>query len=195
MPPTLNVPTGDNIITGPYNICLAGVDLGLTSGGVTVSQSNSYEDVRGDQTRSLIKRYKTQSDYTITVTMRTLSLDRLRILFGQEDTLNVEGTVLCFQDAGACAFPEEFDLTIVGPGPGCGCRNFHFPRVIVTPDSVDYTIAVDTTAELNIEFTALPDANGLIGCVADVCDQIATDVATLTALTCAVGSLPDYVAP
>lgn len=194
MPQTLNVPTGENIITGPYNICLAGVDLGLTSGGVTFSQANSFEDVRGDQTRSLIKRFKTQSDYTITVNMQTLSLDRLRIIFGQEDTKNIAGTVLCFQDAGACSFPEEFDLTIKGPGPGCGCRNFHFPRVIVTPDSVDYNIALDTVTELSVEFTALPDANGLIGCVADVCDQIATDVDTLVALTCTVGSLPDYSA-
>ena len=192
MPQTLIVPDGSNIITGPYNLCLGGVDLGLTTGGVTVSQANTFEDVRGDQTRSLIKRFKTQADYTITATMRNLSLDRLRIIFGQEDTLNVENTVLCFQDAGACSFPEEFSLSIKGPGPGCGCRNFHFPRVIVTPSSVDYTVSLESVAELEVEFTALPDSTGLIGCVADVCDQIATDKDTLAALTCAAGQLPGY---
>lgn len=190
----IQVPSGDNIITGPLNVCLNGIDLGLTTGGTTFNQDNTYEDVRSDQSRSLLKRFKTQSDYTVTVTMADLSLDKLRFIYGQEDTLNATGTVLCIRDAGACSVPEEFPLTITGAGPACGCRTYHFPRAIVTPSQVSTAMSVEGFAQIEVEFTILPQADGTIGCIADVCDQIATDIDTLVAITCANTAFPDFVA-
>lgn len=187
----------DDLIVGTYNICLNGIDLGSTTGGVTISQANTYTDVRNDQSTTLQSRFKVQQDWTITTTMRSATLDKLRILFGVKEGLNgPTNTILCFQEeVGGCSFPEEFTLVVEGPGPGCGCRNFHFPRVVITPDTVDYTIQRETPVEMAVEFTALASCpDGAIGCVTDTCDQVAVD-GTLEALVCAVGAIPDYVAP
>lgn len=190
MAQTINVPTGDNVIIGAYNICLNGIDLGLSNGGVTISQANTYEDLTGDQTVSLLGRFITQRIYTISVTMRDLSLDKMRAYLGQQAAqLSVDGATLCIVEAGACAKPEEFTLTIVGPGPGCLCRNYNFPRVLVTPTQIDQVISRDALQEMTVEFTAIPQTDGRVYCITDTCGQIATDETTLTALACAVGDL------
>jgi hypothetical protein len=52
----------------------------------------------------------------------------------------------CTKDAD-CPFPEKVDLTISGPGPDSGCRNFQFPKVSIPHDSVEYTIQKDVPGE------------------------------------------------
>ena len=189
--------TTDDLIVGVYNICLDGIDLGATTGGVTITQSNTYNDVRNDQTTLLQARHKSAQDWKITTTMRSLTLDKMRVLFGVKDGLNAGGDTLCFSDVvDGCSFPEEFQLVISGPGPGCGCRNFQFPRVVITPDELAYTINIDSPVELAVEFTALASCpEGFIGCVTDTCDMIATDEDTLEALICIESFIPNYVAP
>ena len=44
-----SVPSGREIITGPFQVCINGFNMGLTSTSYTFSQSNSFEDVRGGQ--------------------------------------------------------------------------------------------------------------------------------------------------
>jgi hypothetical protein len=186
--------TTDDLIVGTYYLCLNDIDLGATSGGVSITQSNTFVDVFNDQTRTLQAKFKTQEIWTITATMRNMTLDRLRVILGVKEGLNVGGDTLCFRDPGNCSFPEEFALTVIGPGPGCGCRNFHFPRVVFTPDSVEYNIQRDVPGEIQVEFTALASCpEGLIGCVTDVCDTIATDEVTTEALVCNEGAIPNYV--
>lgn len=190
-----NVPcTTEDLIVGTFNLCLDDVDLGATAGEVTITQDNNWEEVRNGQSRYLQTKFNTQQDWMITATMRTLSLDRLRIYFGVKAGLT--GSTLCFKDEGGCLFPEEFALTILGPGPGCGCRNIHFPRVIICPDSLEYIINREALAELEVQFQALPTCDGVIGCITDVCGVYATDVDdTENEVVCAEGTIPNYVAP
>ncbi len=169
----INVDCGDSIITGPFNLCWNGQDLGLNTGTVTLSQNNEYTEVRSNQSRSLIRKFKTQADYVVTATFATLDLSRLRLFLGQQDTLNAAGDVLCINDSYTCSDAELGALTICGPGPGCGCRSYHFPRVQITPSTVEMAMSLDDYQKVEIEFTILPSCpGGDLFCISDICDTI-----------------------
>jgi hypothetical protein len=107
------------------------------------------------------------------------------------------GQALCITDnSTGCSFPEEFELTICGPGPGCGCRNFTFPRVVITPSTVDLLIQRDNPVEVAVEFRALAACpSGNIFCVTDNCDMIAKsdDGAPVDqALVCGDAPIPNW---
>jgi len=178
--------TTDNLIVGTYSLAINSIDLGSTTGGVTISKSSTYTDVFNDQSQLLQGRFETEQTWTVTTTLRELPLGLMRILYGVKagslylagtddpgtpDPDQTNGARLCFgQDpvAAGCTFPEEFCLTICGPGPGCGCRTWHFPRVVITPTSLDYVINRDEPVGLEIEFTPLSSCpSGIVGCVYD----------------------------
>lgn len=189
-----NIPCGtETLITGNFNICLNNVDLGATTGELTIAQENTWENVKHGQSNLIVNKFLTEQSYMVRATFRSLTLDRLRIFMGLKEGLS--GQTMCIRQTGlGCSWPEEFALTVVGPGPGCGCRNFHFPRVVITPDSVEYVINSEALTELEIEFSALPDCEGLVGCITDVCGFISTGTGT-TALSCNTGTIPNYVTP
>ena len=183
----VNVDCGDSIITGPFNLCWNGYDLGLNTGTVTLSQNNEYTEVRSNQSRSLIRKFKTQADYVVTATFATLDLSRLRLFLGQE-CQQLQGEILCINDSFTCSFGEEGALTICGPGPGCGCRSYHFPRATITPSTVELAMSLDDYQKVEIEFTILPSCpGGDLFCISDVCDTIAIDGMTEPSL-CVPGS-------
>jgi len=189
-----NIPCGtETLITGNFNICLNGVDLGATTGELTITQENTWEDVKHGQSNLIVNKFLTEQSYMVTATMRSLTLDKLRVFMGLKTGLS--GQSLCIKQEGlGCSWPEEFELTVIGPGPGCGCRNFHFPRVVITPDSIEYVINSEALTELEVEFAALPDCDGLIGCITDVCGFISKGASNL-ALTCSTGTFPNYNPP
>ena len=191
----------DGLIIGPFNLCLNGVDLGATTGGVSITQNREYTEIRNDQSKTLQAIATVTQDFMVTVTMRDLILDKLRVLYGVREGLASDGQSLCVVDnATACSFPEEFTLTVAGPGPGCGYRSFHFPRVVITPATVEILIQRDNPAEVAVEFKALAACpGGQLMCVTDVADQIATcpdgavpETHQLAALQCDEVAIPDY---
>ena len=165
--------TTTNLIMGTYKLCLNGVDLGATDGAVTVSQSNEYNEIYTGQSTSMITKARTRQNVSVTATMLNLSLDKLRVYYGVKEGLVSTGLAVTADEG--CSFPEEHTLTITGPGLGCGVRNIHFPRVIITPDSIDYEIDPTAHAKVEVEFTALPSCNGLIFSIFDGADII-TDI-------------------
>jgi hypothetical protein len=187
--------TTTNLIMGTYKLCLNGVDLGATDGAVTVSQSNEYNEIYTGQSTSMITKARTRQNVSVSATMLSLSLDKLRVYYGVKEGLTGEGLAVS-ADQG-CSFPEEHTLTITGPGLGCGVRNIHFPRVIITPDSIDYEIDPTTHSKVEVEFTALPSCNGLIFSIFDGA-SIISDIAdgdpeshTTESVTCATTSVVD----
>ena len=169
----INVDCGDNIITGPFSLCWNGFDLGLNTGTVTLTQSNEYTEVRTNQSRSLIRKFKTQADYTVTATFASLDLSRVRLFLGQE-CQQLQDNILCINDSFLCSFTEEGELTICGPGPNCGCRSYHFPRATITPASVDMAMSLDDYQKVEIEFTIIPSCpGGDLFCISDTCDMVA----------------------
>ena len=196
-----NVPcTTDNLVIGTYSLCLNGVDLGATTGGVTITQENEYVEIRNDQTCTLQAVYKTQEDFMIKTTMRDVGLDKLRVLYGltpDETNENNPDESLCLEsNVNGCQFPEEFELVICGPGPGCGCRNFFFPRVVIVPSTVDYTIQKDNPVEIEVEFKALASCpSGLIGSITDICEEVQLNCVgfeELQTFTCADDVVPPF---
>jgi len=58
-----------------------------------------------------------------------------------EPYINMDDHIEVLRKAGIVkTLPEDHDLTICGPGPKCGTRNFNFPRTPISPDNIDYTI-------------------------------------------------------
>jgi hypothetical protein len=174
----MSVCSSEKLIVGTFKMILDGFDLGTTTGGVTISQNNEYTEVRNDQSNTLQAIFRTQQDFTVSATMRDQTLDKLRVIYGVKRGVDTAGAgyngsnVLCIGSDGACSFPEEYALTIQGPGPGCGCRNFHFPRVVMTPSSVEYLIQRENPVEVQVEFRVLPSCpDGMIGCISDTCDM------------------------
>lgn len=192
----------DGLIIGPFNLCLNGVDLGATTGGVSITQNREYTEIRNDQSKTLQAIATVTQDFMVTVTMRDLTLDKLRVLYGVREGLAADGQSLCVVDnATECSFPEEFTLTVAGPGPGCGYRSFHFPRVVITPATVEILIQRDNPAEVAVEFKVLAACpGGQLMCVTDVADKIAVaadgadpDTHTFSDTQCADTPIPDFV--
>jgi len=188
-----NVPTGEGIIIGSFNFCANGVDLGLTQGGVSIVQNNTYEEIRGDQSRSIIAKPRTAADYMVSATFLEPTLDKLRLFYGQ--TNNVIGSSLCLRDSGDCAFPEVIPIAIFGPGIGCGYRNYYFPRAIVTPGTIEQNIGINAPVAIQVEFTILPDADGFFGCMTDTTDMIFDPASqSLQTSDCVANApVPDFV--
>lgn len=182
----------DDLIVGTYNIMLQDpdtdlvYDLGATTGGVTLTQSNTYNDVRNDQTTTRQTRIRTQQDWTITTTMRNVTFDKLRLVYGQKQGWDGGSNLCIVEDTTGCTFPEIFRLIVSGPGPGCGCRNFYFKEVSFTPDTVEYTMQTETPVELAVEFAAFADCDGVIGCMHDGCDNLLAEVTSVDPDTGAV---------
>lgn len=187
--------TTEKLIVGTYKMILNGYDLGATTGGVSITQNNEFTEVRNDQIQAIQGIFRTQQDITITTNMLEPSLDKLRFLYGVKEGFN--GTdVLCVSADAGCSFPEEFTLSIETPGPGCMCRVFHFPRIVVVPSSVEYNVTREAPVEVTAEFRVLPSCpEGLLMCVSDACDVFYSDLTTEAELTISDDPVPNYSTP
>ena len=190
----------DSLFVGTYQIYVNGHDLGTTSGGVSITQNNEFTEIYNDQTNVLQGIFRTKQDFVVTVNVRELTLDKMRAFSGTKEGLNAAGDVLCISSDFGCTFPEEFDLTIEGPGPGCMCRTFHFPRVVFTPSSLEYIMNREEVTELSVEFRVLAGCNGgILGCITDRCATpgtdyiISTDENTSETVLVDTDPIPNYV--
>lgn len=177
------------LVIGTYNVCINGFDLGSTTGGLTLSRNAEYVDVRNDQSCTRQFRYLKQQDWTFTTTIQCVTLDKLRVIYGMgafyttPEGENAEAYIpadegdamlTIAEDQSSCGIgsSDEFNVTICGPGPGCGCRIIEMPRVQITPETLDYQITKDNPVQLEVEFTILADcASGVILTMEDVCDN------------------------
>lgn len=171
-----DIPCGnDCIAVGTYNICIDGYDLGSTTGGLSITRSAEYVDVRNDQSCTRQARYLKQQDWTMSTTLQCVTLDKMRLIYGLPEEA-LDGNTLTFSEGqDNCVFTATpFPVVICGPGPGCGCRYMSFPQVVATPENLEYTITKDNPVQLEVEFTILTDCenDGLIGTWTDdiLCD-------------------------
>ena len=84
--------TTDALIVGTFNIALrqsgasgAYHDLGSTTGGVTITQTNTYTEVENDQSPNLQTKYRISERFTVSVTLREVTLDKLRAIYGSKN--------------------------------------------------------------------------------------------------------------
>lgn len=166
----------ERLITGPFHLFVDEYDLGATTGVVSLVRGVTNFAVIHGQSRTPVQNVKTVEETYLRVTMKSLTLDKLRIIYGiqkqQVDSkIGLIDKTLCFGEQ-KCNLPEVYSLVLEGPGPGCGCRNLHFPRTIVTPDTIDYTISHSNITQVEVRFTVIPDCEGFLGCITDKCGFI-----------------------
>jgi len=211
-----NVPcTSADLVVGTYNVgirhkCLNNgdtplewSDLGSTTGGVTITQSNEYTEVFNDQSLYLQAKFRTSEKVMVALTMQSVTLDRLRAAFASKNNVTADANgnnSLVVGGQQTCNFPEEWELVIVGPGPGCGCRVFEFGRAVFTPDSVEYVITRDNPVQLAIEIECLASCpDGKIMTITDYVDCATDDTgmpvwdSTVDANT-GLNTIQDYIA-
>ena len=189
-----------DLVVGTYNICLgqkdqttgavlAYYDLGSTTGGVTISQNNTFVEVENDQTCHLQAKYKQNERWQISTTLQSVTGDKLRMIFATRNQTDANGTITIGGQE-TCSFPEEWALVICGPGPGCGCRIFEFPRVMVMSDTIDYTITKESPVQLTLDFEALAGCpDGHILYIHEQCDTLQDG----SAFECTTDPIPDYI--
>lgn len=159
----------DNVIVGGAVLCLDGVSLGLTSGGVTVRQESEFGEVLADQINGVAKKFRSLERFYVATNLLESTLDRLLIAFGYPSANMTSATVLCLGYNSSC-FLNERQLVVKGPGPGCGCRTFVFDRVMNVQSTVEYQMFRDQATQIAIEFECLKDCTtGLFGCITDGC--------------------------
>ena len=175
-----------DLVVGTYNICLGAVDfttgevvyfdLGSTTGGVTISQNNTFVEVENDQTCHLQAKYRQNERWRVSTTLQSVTSDKLRMIFASSDKAFRDPTTTPTLTIGGqeiCSFPEEWELLICGPGPGCGCRTFHFPRVMVMSESIDYTITKESPVQLALEWEVLASCpDGTLLYISEQCDTL-----------------------
>lgn len=123
----------DCLVIGTYNVCVNGYDIGSTTGGFEVAVNPTLPSTTGKK-------------LTGKTTLQSITQDNLT-LFGFEKE---EGGVLSF-DVNA-AKPVVADITLVGPGPGCGVRVMNFPNAEISNAFV-YNINKDRPTEVPFNFT------------------------------------------
>lgn len=162
------MPDSNNTIVGHASLCVDGVDLGYTSGGITVRRDQEVGEIRADQVAGPIRKYRSSEMYVIATSLLEVTLENLRIVYGYpEATLDSDCLTLGYADP--CNMIEH-ELVVKGVGPGCGCRTWVFDRVVNVASSVEYVMARDAQVTLAVEFEALIDpTTGLFGQVCDGC--------------------------
>lgn len=159
-----------NIIVGGAVLCIDGVCMGLTTGGVTIRQESEIGEILADQFNGVALKFRSLERFFVATALLEVTLDKLLIAFGYPSANLTSATVLSLGYNSSC-FQNEKELVVKGPGPGCGCRTFVFDRVTNVQTSVEYQMFRDQATQLAVEFEALkacPD--GSFGQVVDGCD-------------------------
>lgn len=180
------IPCGNEcLVVGTYSVCINGYDLGSTTGGLTLTRNAEFVDVRNDQSCSRQFRYLKQQDWMFKTTLQCVTLDKLRLIYGMgtvytdpagniQPSMPTPNILNIAENQGDCGIgsTEEHEVVICGPGPGCGCRLIKMNRVLITPETLEYTITKDNPVQLEVEFTVLADCEtGIIISLEDNCES------------------------
>lgn len=158
-----------NIVTAAGTICLDGVDLGLTRGGVTVVFERDFIETEADQIRGIAVRSLESERVYVRTTLLELTLENLQIAWGQPSDNLTGGTTLCLGYNADCGMPEH-SMVIKTKGPQCGCRTFVFDTVVNVTSSSEYKMDRTESTGVDVEFEVLVDEEtGEFGCIHDGC--------------------------
>jgi len=159
----------ENIILGAACICIDGVDVGLTTGGVTVRYDREFLDVEADQINGIARKGVQLERMFITTTLLEAALPQLQVAFGLPLANLTSATTLCLGYNNSC-YLAEHQVAIFGPGPSCGCRTFTFDRVVSASTSIEYTMSRSQEVQVEVEFEVLKDCNSTcFGIITDGC--------------------------
>jgi len=158
-----------NFVVGAASLCLDGVDIGYTTGGVEVAHEPTFLNIESDQACGTTRIGRTSEKMMVRTTAQEVLLNSIRLAMGYAET-NHEGAKLWLGgDCNACSGLEEIELVVKGPGPSCGCRTFVFDRA-VSVGQTTLSFQREQEMQLPLEFEILKsDSTGFFGFVEDGC--------------------------
>ncbi len=146
-----------NIIVGAASLSIGGVDVGFTSGGVTLRRSNEFLDVEGDQNAGVIRKEPTMEKMFVNTTMLEATLVNLRKAMNDPTGNAPSGSSLDFGSASPSS--TEAQLIITGKAPNAGTRTYTFYRAIAVEDVEHMAGARDQASVIPVGFELLKDEN------------------------------------
>lgn len=160
--------TTENIIIGPARL-LAGeygcedldlVDLGGTTGGVTVSMSRTFYDVEADQAIGILKRQETGRTMKVSTTLLEATLSNLALAWGYgADAVTVDEVSgkTTFNIGNVTEIPYK-RLRFIGPGPEGQERTYDVHKVASVGDG-SHDLRKESETGIPVEFEVLYDAS------------------------------------
>ena len=145
-----------NIIIGPATIYLNNTDIGFTMGGVTISNTREYVDVKADQAVGTVKKGRSDETMKVSFTLLEITLTSLRIAWDQPAS-NVNGSYYYLGYEDSCTIATH-SLKLVGKSPGCGVRVFNFYECIQIGDA-EYSMSRENPTGLEVEFEVLKSSS------------------------------------
>lgn len=133
-------------------------NVGFTDGGVEVSYEPTYGDVTVDQLLDSAVIFKSGMKVMVNTTFSEATLEHLLIVWGQNETKTLNGSILDIEGGSLGDFPEERALLFVGPGPriaGNSERVYHITRAIQTQTTA-HALKRDAATTLPVSFRCLP---------------------------------------
>lgn len=155
-----------NIIIGPCSsFKVDNVDLGGTSGGVTVEKKQSLVDLQVDQLPAVLKKAIKEETYTVKTSLSEATLANLQIAWGASAAPVVNaGAGTTTLNIGIEKNVIEHNLVFVGPGIGGTnkLRTFTLNRAISMVTG-SQQISKDKETVFPVEFACLPDLTKAAG--------------------------------
>lgn len=158
----------DNIIIGPAQLLIDGINVGYTSGGVTLRKSEDYLDIEADQLKGVARKEITGERMFLNTTLLEATLEHMRIAMAEAVSQTWSGSALAFGAANPVVV--EHVLTVTGEGIDTKTRTYTFYRAVKI-DEVEHMIgARDQVSQIPIGFELLkdPDQGNRFGIVSEV---------------------------
>ena len=147
----------NNIIVGAASLSIGGVDVGFTTGGVTLRKSTEFLDVEGDQNAGVIRKEPTMEKMFVNTTMLEATLTNIRKAMNEPVANATSGSSLDFGSASPTS--QEAQLVITGKAPEAGTRTYTFYRAIAVEDVEHMAGARDQASVVPVGFELLKDEN------------------------------------
>jgi len=146
-----------NILHGPCQVLINGVDIGYTQGGCTLRKSVEFLDVEADQIVGVAAKKVTMEKMFVSTTMLEGTLVNMMRAFSEPASNTAGSGDLEY----GCAAPEaqEYLLTLVGSGPSSTDRTYTFYRAVVSEDVELSFGARDAVTAIPVTWELLKDAN------------------------------------
>jgi len=147
----------NQIIVGPAQMFIDGVDVGFTTGGVTLRKATDWLDVEADQTKGVMRKEPTMERMFVSTTMLEATRDNMRRAMNEAATQAWSGSALALGSPNPVAV--EHTVTLIGTGPSGKTRTYVFTRAIASEEVEHMAGARDAVSSLPIGMELLKDEN------------------------------------
>lgn len=157
----------NNIVVGTGNISIDSVDVGFTTGGVTMRYDLTTIEIEGDQALGIVARRKSNERLFISFNALEITLENLRKVMALP-AAKLDGSCLYLGYNSTCTDDSQAALEIVGEGPNCCNRTWTFPTAVIS-EGFELQLQKEAPAQMSVNYEVLKDGNGQFGYVCDAC--------------------------